>query len=396
MKKTLIAILCIVCIVSCVVLSACDQTPKYNETFNGHVSEQTYDTVVEAAQAYLAEEISGRTSDVTFVDYVAETSLSETEIDGLELSAAERARVVSAERGTVYYTETAKGTSALTRAAANTKTKEIYVLNEGSAFRYYVPAMVVGGEITKSYYDYVFDKTKYVNFTASGKQTMDMKIGVNVDGYVSESGVITTDSTFTYKVADNVAYMLSESQGIKTELLLVETQSGLKMFANVSGLGSGYDTRGWMPLDDTLLGLTYSYLDSIDEFVAQINYDQFDQTFFVKTENGFACRKDRFVEMFQIMYEQMFDSDAFDGLLDSSYMQDLMSLVLNSMKEIDINFFVRDGRLADCTGKLVIDMNYTYDTTMSMSIYEASSFQYTYTDFGSTKITIPAAVQAYL
>lgn len=388
MKKLSVAILAVVCAITCMAFTACGSSdPGYNETFDGYVSEQSYDTVEDAAKAFLEVELSGATSNTTFVEYKTSASLSQEEIDGLPIDDSEKAKVTAAEKGNIAYTETRKSsTKASVASSSNIKSKEIYILHEGNVFKYYVPAMVVGGEITKSYYDYVFDSSKYVNFTASGKQTVQIKTTVN--GYKINQ---TVDTSYTYKITEDAAYIVSSASGLKAEVLIVNTQSGVKKLANISGssIYSYILTDGWEPLENTYLAFSYGYIDSIDEFVSQINYDFFDQTYFVKTDSGFACREDRFSEMCKIMFAQMFDESSFEDISSD------MSMIFDSISEANINFFVRDGKIADCSGKIVIDLDYSYGGN-SMTLYEASSFKYSYSNFGTTTIDIPSEAQAYL
>lgn len=358
---TIVMVLC-VCLSGCEALSAIisgllSKKDNYSETYEGYVSEQTYDTVEDTVKGFLDSEIAGKTVDAVFVDYTKEKECSKEEVAELAIDEEYRDGLISVELGTVEYSEESSSVSAYGGISTvadgvniETKTKKIYILTYTGMFRFFSPALAEGDALTASYYDSTFEAEKYINCsmnaTISNLYTYD-----GVTYLITNSAVAKVTKTALYERDE---YSASNGETVKSsvaELYDVDTAQG---FWTVYNTGDGY-----------IAAPVYEW-STINEYFMQWfdqRFGQLDHTYFEKTETGYALKSDKYAEYISA-------SGMSVGGLSGDY-------------DVEYIINIADGRMSDVYSKVAVE---GYVAEMTISFY----------DFGNTSITIPQDVQALL
>ncbi len=379
MKKTvIIAGVLATALFASVGLGACSITDggNYSETFEGVISTETYTSQDAAAKAFIEHEIVDGSATVA---YEKQADLTQEEIAALNLGDVKAEDVVSAEMGSVTYSPVSKARAA--QFAADTSVsggKEVSLIIlgfEDNAFRYYIPQPSVGETISKSYLDSVCDLSSYTNFTMTAKSTTSVNSTVTVQGR-TQSVKYTMDLSITLKVTETAA-MIKTTTSAKGNFPAEEgmpegTQSATVYIVVENGALVAYSqTNG-----GTYQRNDYAFAD-YDSLAELFNYQQpdIDHTLFEKTKTGFKLSPDKFDEYVE---EYLGDEmDNFNGLIPQI--------------KGEATYFVTDGRLAKGTAK-VSAKGGASEQGMSISISIGASATTTYTDFGTTVVTLPAEI----
>lgn len=256
-----------------------DSLGGVSDTFEGAVSEESYDTAEEAANAYVSNEIAGDFN-VESVDAVSKGELSDKDVKALDLPEELSNGITSVEKFEVSYELSEEKASSLASSRASTKII-VYVIRYGKEYKYYTPCPADGETITKSYYDSVFDKEKYENCTFVNTSYVEVKAGfqklsATVTQTIKRDGgkilfeqKITGDSQLTGQLGGSspylAAYMETDENGDTTT------------YVKQSEFGS------W----------TEGYLYGVNaESVVPFADQYLDYTYFSKTNFGFALKGD--------------------------------------------------------------------------------------------------------
>ncbi len=371
MKKALTAaFIAALTVISCVSMSGCDllsqlfgNSGEMAESFKGVVSEQDYEDEESAAQAFLEAEVNGSTVSATFIAYEKESDLSESEIAALNLDF----EVDSAEVGYVSYDDgTAVSGNTPVKAAlavnsyTNYKRQKLYIFKTNGAFKYFVPTIATGENLTASYYSDVLNYDRYRNSTVTG----NLKQYVSVNGYTQS-----TEMSFTYKFNGSVSTVEITIDDETTGFYMVATTSGL--VAVVEDNRSQYEV-----LDLIYLGLGDIEYPSDLIWSGVVPYA--DHTYFEKTVDGFMMRTDKYADFAYKALESIYGQDAL-------YMD-----IINNIEydEIGLNFTVQDDNIIKATQELSISIQY-----QGQYADAASSADYNISDFGKTTVTLPSAAR---
>lgn len=276
MASAVVFLVCSTAVVGCGVKT-------YGETYNGAVSEQTYKSADLAVQGFLETEVSGMAFTAVYVGYTKEGELSEREMESLSLSGEAAQGIVSAEKGTVEYTET-KGKAVLYSAFAaeensNTCTKELYVLHyEGGQYRFYSPALKEHDALTASYFASLFAPENFMNCTlkASGSVTM------TAAGYGTQEQKTTELEKFT----KDAVYISATNELLNGEGANRSTE------AYAFNFGDGVVAVG--RTDQGKWELQNMPFENIEELVRKYyteNFGNFDHTYFEKTATGYKMKE---------------------------------------------------------------------------------------------------------
>lgn len=331
---------------------------KYSETFNGALSAQTYTSAEEAAVAFLENEISGNTVKAEFVGLEVKSELSEKQIKALALSDDDKSGLSKVEEITITYRERT-AVASLAADSADAFTQRAYLLTyEDGAFRYFVPQLENGENLTKSYFEDVFDASKYLNVTYDFKCT-----AVDEDG-------MTTDWDALAKINENAVYEKDEfryTKGEETETKSVEMYMGLFGERYVSAeIFSGSDWDVNSEVYDEAQKLEWAEtLREMGSFVLRRWFGAaIDYTYFVKTDSGFALRSDKLREFIYAMTQEEFDEK-----------------IENFSAEYSV--FVSQGKISNLSYK------FEYGN-------KKGSYQIECSDYGKTEISLPAEVQSQI
>lgn len=377
MKKKILTLLLvtILCIVSVLSLAACnkgDNTPK-DTFYKGTLSEENYATADAAAEAFLANEISGDAINAQLVGYSKQSDLSQAEIDALNITAEEKAQITSAEKGVVTYTESSdEQTVAVTASAApagaavvKSKNITVYIIVIDSYYKYYAPSLNSGDVVTKSYFDEVFDPAKYTNCTIMIESTS--KVTAKPGAQKQTQSVV---STITMKLAGNLGYATMSIPTMAENGAMTSTTMEFYYVFHGDITDEDFDlylnsNGSWQKVPTATAGV------DLDFSVTPTN----DNSYFIKTETGFKLNSDKLAE----------------------YVKTTMNTIFNSYIGFNLNFnsvtansesFVNDGRIY----KEIATASINFGPYMGMSgTIEVNSVS-TYSNFGTTTVTLPDGI----
>lgn len=360
-----------------IVLSACGDKETFSETYTGAVSEQSYVSANAAVSAFVETELSGNANQAVFVSYEKEKELTEEEQAVLPLPESAKQGLVSVEKGKVNYKESAVSTQA---AASDTLTlwKGVYVLNYGSSFRYYTPALSTGETLTKSYYDSVFDVENYKNVTMSTSMALDMN--VSAEGQTVTMKMV---MTYSYKITEDAVAlemtvsmdMLGMSSTETQSYYIIEKNGGLMCAANAG------DAWYAASLDELDLDLE---IDSIEDIYKSAYSDELDQSYFVKTDSGFKMDENKMQEYLAVAFEDMEDMFAEVGIHD-----------FNNQVKADASYYIKEGKLARSNAALSMNMAMTTQGVTANTVISAS-INCNYSNYGNTTVSIPSGAKQVL
>lgn len=351
-KKTFGALLLsvIVAIAATLSLTGCgSDTPTDNHapdnSFEGSLSAQSYESVNAAAEAFLTEEINGKATEATFVSYEKSSDLTDEEIAELNLGEDFEytvEQIDSAENGVVSYTDS------VARTTVVVKTARLVVIKIGSVYWYYVPLFKNGDVLTNSYMDNILDYTKYRNVT----ETSVVKATASVAGYS-----VTTTITVTTKIAGDKVHL----KQVKDLLGEKEITEYYFYFTPSSAVEYEYNqyTESWE------IGHAISY-NSVDEILEEAF--KYDASYFVKTKSGFKMNSEKLTQ----------------------YLNDVLSNVATAgctINSASADYYVKDGRLDSARAKVTMTAKIEDTTVKTTSVATTK-----YSDFGTTEIEFPFEV----
>lgn len=342
-----------------------------SETYEGAVSEQTYNSKDDAAKAFVLDEIVGN-KDAYISGVTSEGELSANEINDVIPSNLQEG-IESVEKMSVCYT--ADDSSGITLYSADTVT--VYVVKYPTYWKYYSPAPITGETITKSYYDSVFDNERYKNCTYASATEMVIKTSASAYGFnVSVKIAITVDQTI--KFANGKIYLslktttkVSGSDIVVDELKDLNGESLMELYLESTGNSISVHLKedGGQWQQGTLSQAGFYDLEELTPF-----YDNYlDYTYFTKTDYGFELSGDRAAQYVDqtLDFEGLFELDDGDFDLD-----------------IICKYYVSDGVLSGFRQDGNLKMNFTVDGVKTKNSATFASTN-TCTDYGTTVVEKP-------
>lgn len=368
MKKKVLSLiiilaLCLTMALSFVACNKGDQIPK-DTFYKGTLSEESYDTANEAAEAFLANEVAGDVTDAQMISYTKKSKLSESEINELNISAKDKSQITSAEKGVIKYSvsdagQTATAAASSSVAVAKQKNVTVYIIVIKGDFKYYAPPLSEGDVVTRSYFEEVFDPSKYTNCTVS--VTNETTTNVKSGGF-SQKGTVKT--SIDMQIADKQVYATYAISGsgmkVNMEMFFVFEDKGLTKISKV-----------YIKTDKKWTSISAS------EFV-QMNLDldmspssDNDNSFFIKTETGFKVNSEKFNEYISTVFDAISATIGFDI----------------NIKTADANaeYFVNEGRVYKINTSFSADLSATMGIKGSVSTTSETN----YSNFGTTKVSVP-------
>lgn len=364
MKRKILALLLVAATaVACLAFTACGD-PAPSETYTGTVSEQSYTSSEDAANAFITNEIASSSDVAVYSGSNKEKDLTEEEVEVLNVPQENGKTIDHIEKWKVAYTKSAVQTYAASASAENNYVTVyiiVYKVSDGEIsvvdtyeYKYYVPLPENGEALSYSYYASVFNPENYINCTAISNtsstvkaQGMSVTISVNYKMYITETAAKfeMSVSTFGVKEAMNIYIIKTGSTG----KVVVETNGQY----SVSSLG------------DLNLGDSYE-----DLFASQLTDAEY--SFFTKTDYGFKM-----------------NTEKYNALLDS-----LLSQLGGSnfrLSNAKADYYVVEGKLYKTVAELTASY---YESGTSFSV--SAKAECKYINFGTTTVTIPDQVNALL
>ncbi|MBD5636844.1 MAG: hypothetical protein HDP28_03345 [Clostridia bacterium] len=369
MKKVFAGILSATVLVACAV-AAVGCGNNYGETYTGALSEQSYTSSADAVQGFLSEELSGMAVTAVYVDSTVEKTYTAAEAAQLlTLSEEDANGLQSAEQIEVQYTETTLNAGTYSLYAADqpqTFRRIVYVLcYTDGGYKYFTPVLEKGETLTASYFDSVFDLHKYLNCTMNTSG----KIQVSMMGQTQKANV----SAVT-KCTETALYGKSTAQGQTYEVYLLDSPSGIKAAVKEN-------KSPWMIEEGMFDEIFGGEIKTVSEYLLA-NFDMefggLDHTCFKKTATGYELR-----EGMGSLYVQKLLDQYMPGFTEQ----------FGTLPDCDLTYEIKiaDGRVSD------LRMKFSFTLTASgITVSEKIDETVKFSNFGSTKVTVPAEVQALL
>ena len=342
-----------------------------SETYKGGVSQMSYGSKEEAAEAFVANEIVGNQT-ATVSDIIFKKDLGDSEaaaIIPLELLTGGVQGVSQLEvTYSVYGDSSMKASKGYTNVDSldTTRKVDVYVIKFEFDWKYFTPCPVTGETITRDYYDSVFNAEKYKNctFVSTTKMNMDVSAG-------GQTQKVDCTITQTIKYADGKIYLTQVVTG-DTDMLGLSNANIEAYMEEVDGVNKIYVKMGaessWV--EGNLYQIGFSSMDELTPFATSY----LDYTYFTKTEFGFALPRDNAKKYFMAAFESL--GASFSSMLDD------MNI------DMYAEYYVREGVLSGARTEANVDIEMDVSGT-SASLKEYVNVVTTCTDYGTTVVNKP-------
>lgn len=369
MKKRLIAMFVATAVATgtlCLAGCSKDSEPAASETYTGVVCSQTYSSENDAAAAFVATELSGPDYQVELKRYEKSATLTESEVTALEISSKVGGTIESVEKGKIYFGEVSQASAQATAAGEADLYVTVYLIkytptgSTTSTYTYMIPLPANNEVLTASYFNSVMNPDSYKNCTMTTTTTMTM----------SAAGQTQSETqTVTMQITETAVKM---SMQIPTDNLGNKADATAYLIDSPTGVKCAVEAMGeCMVMDAEDMDLDISSISEIYE--NDISDAQY--SLFVKTDYGFKMR----AEAISALVDSTFD--AIFGMMGIEYTTD----------KATAEFKVVDGKLYKATADIAVTATYQGQTMKA-----ASKVVVTYSNFGTTSVTISDTAKAEL
>lgn len=313
-----------------------------SETYVGEVSEETYATQEQAAEAYVQEQIVGE-KDVSIVNATSKGSLGAAEIAALEIPAEDSEGIVSVEEVEVEYSENEEIVP-MASAPTNTKKVKVYIIKYTDYYKYFTPCPVTGETVNKSYYDSVFNSEKYKNCTV--ESTVTETVTGSAQG---QTVVMNVEMSQFVKFTENAIYLevstkseskiSSQAGGVEeSKIYGYITQDDDGMSCWVKKESANGESLDWTKGDLTAIGFW-----DIEE-LAPFHDQYLDYTYFTKTDYGFTLAEENAAKYIEEVFKEFGVYLQQGGKLDMFAEYYVCGGVLSGMRmDMDLNLSVQSA-----------------------------------------------------
>lgn len=368
MKRKIFVILLVVTLIltSAIALCACDSTPNNNsvDTFRGVLSAESYATANEAAKAYLEQEFVGETEHLVFESYEKKQDLSRKEIEELPLGEYKASDVEKAEKGEVKYVESAK-TKAADEGEIEVQVTFVVLVFINGKYHHCTLITLPGEKISKSYYTSVLDLSQHDSYVYESKNSFrgqSIPAGEFELSFTSTEKMIYTKSAIYYelKTSGLTADLGMQDLDIAIYILPKDDNSCWSVVQDKRQESSSNAwTEGVIP-------------GSLDDYTANILMAM-DQTYFIKTEDGFKLDEKKYGQYLEKIYGQLFEALTMN-----------LEVKTNSASAV---YHVKEGLLSACEGAFNLSVTDGRDT---MSLITSNNIKLS--GINSTTLTVPQEV----
>ena len=347
-----------------------DSIGGVSETFVGAVSEESYYSSENAAEAFVKEEIVGEDS-ATILDMnnkgeLTDEQLAKANIPDELLYDADSVEAIEVTYET-YSSDMYSGNNIDTLASSNSKKVTVYVIKYGPDWKYFVPMPETNKTITRTYYDSVFDNAKYQNCTL--QVTMEMDATIKAAG---ESMTMKMTMTQTVKHAYGRVYFeqTTTSSGMgenSTDTIcayIEEDEYGYITCYIKDTDGSWYEA--------SIYNIGFSSIEELTPFYGSY----LDYTYFTKTNYGFELAGEN--------AKRYFEQALMGGLGSMGSMIDTENMDLGMYAE----YYVNNGVLSGVMVEAAVDMTMSQGGETA-ELKETVVTNTTCTNYGSTVVERP-------
>lgn len=345
-----------------------------SETYTGAVSQESYNTAVKAAEAFVEEEVVGDV-DCEITNVASKGALSETEVTKLNLPSEISNGMLGVEKLEVEYVKEDASYYYTADTLNKTETVTVYVIKYESNFKYYSPCPITGNTITKSYYDSVFNVENYENCTYKTTMEMDMNISASYQGE-TEKMYLTMTMEQLVKYSENKIYLETSMTMSGNYAGVVESETE-KMAAYLEMDATGIscyvkqgDSTEWVKGSLQMVG--FEDLEELTPF-----YDQYlDYSYFTKTDYGFELSDENAEQFIDEVFSDVLGEMDFDEMLNQFNI------------EMFAKYYVSEGVLSGVRVDLGMDLNMK-EEGVKVKMNADIVTQTTCTDYGTTVVTKP-------
>ena len=325
------------------------------DTFEGAISNDSYESQESAVEAFLDNEIAGDAVQAELQDIQEVGELTTEEVAALDTgdALAEGDTIVSAKIVEVSYTRiTSNALSLAAETGDDVFVFTVYVIEISPAgttvteFRYYVPKAENGDVLTRSYFEDVLDPAKYVNCTQK---------------YTAKSTSMGITMTIEYSI-------LCANDKATLQMKIPDMNSSMSIeYTNIYGyFEDGESFKAWLSTDGTTYAeapagsfAQYGVIDM--ESFATLCIPKIDYSYFEKTSYGFKIQE-AFLE---------------------TYIGDVLGYYGGSGVSAELKFYVKDGRLSEVKSNVSATMEGLKVTSTETVKFSA---------FGTTTVNRPASI----
>lgn len=367
-RKILITLLAaIMLLTSASALFACDKTPA--DVYSGSLSKTGYATENDAAKAYLQAEFAGETGNVVFESYEKKQDLTRKEIEKLPLGEYKADDVEKAEKGKIKYVESSKSKETSDDEIEVQVTFIVLVFVDGKYHHCDLVALP-GEKISKSYYTSVLDLSQYDSYVFETEATFR---GQSVPAGEMELTFSTTQKMIYTK---NAIYLEMKTEGMSgtpgmqdinlVSYVIPKDDSSCHLIIK-NKLSDG--TEGEWTYSNVIPGNLKDY--SANMIMAM------DQTYFIKTDDGFKLDEKKYAQYLEKIYGQLFE-------------------ILTVGVEVKTNkasavYHVTDGYLSAAEGEFDLTLTDGKDT---MKLVTGNTI--TVSDINKANLTVPQEVSGLI
>lgn len=302
--------------------------------FSGSLSTTTFDTKQDAVTGFLSEQINGAATESVFVSYETTRELSESEVAAINLTATEKADFISAEEGTVTYTDDGKNMQ-----------RSLFILTFTEYFKYYITGEYeIGDTLTQTDFQQIARSDLLSNVTVTG--TFSHKVGDEI-----------SSTTITIKSTVDALLYKEDADSYFIEHLFVKTENSIAQYERV--VSGDYDS-GYIPSETSVTTMTEA-LESV------IFAAQGDHSYLAFSENGFVLREDK--------RQTYFD--------DYVIKYDLSSYGTFELVDCNCEFIFKDNKILEM-------IHYNNGKTTDGETTAIENVSFVFSDYGTTTLDIPA------
>lgn len=335
-----------------------------SETFTGATSKEVYQTKEDAAEAFIAKEVVGEKK-ANVVSVESKAVLNEESVNKLGIPEEDKAGIVSVEEVEVTYA----AVSGLVSSEPAQKIT-VYVIKYETNWKYFVPLPETGTTISRSYYESVFDTTKFANSTYFYELTMDMDVKATYQGETEKAKMKMAISQ-DIKYDEGKIYVKQNMLMDMSAVGLGKEEVNVEMYIEeVDGKMVCYVKDGFNWQQANLSAIGFNNLEELQPFAN----DYLDYTYFTKTDYGFELAE----ENAEKYVDQALDMSGVQQMLNGGNMD----------MDMYAEYFVNEGALSGLLlkGKLSVSMS---DQGISMTISGDMEAKGTCTNYGTTVVEKP-------
>ncbi len=353
------------------------------DTYDGVLSESTYQSEYLAASAYVTRELKGVATVGDLYDYkVDETELSVEEISALNMGETQ-GNILSVRKMRVQY---------VNNDLSDIQEKEVYLISlDNGEYQYFVPKMVTGEALDKSYFDLAASTTlaySSVTITMTNEENMHMSMsyGSDVESSKKTNGVWKISGDTAYYKATIQDFSDGKTTTSTIEEYIVRDPSNPKNFIAVM-ISNGEFYAMDYPLTYTFENIAKTDDNYLMAALAMLEFAISDHSYFEKADFGFRTSANKMQAYSNDIILPMVAktmNENFGHIIDVSSMQ------FTYGEQSYVNYHLKANTLNK--QEFISDVTCSHSAYgITMDLYSKGSLSYS--DYGKTVVTIPANVQ---